>query len=533
MGPERFRRTVVVDERRGFFTFAELNAGVFSISASRSGFSGGGYAQQTPRGPTSPLDLAPGEHVDVRLVLWRNPIVRGRVEDESGDPVVKVNVRAFMQTFVGGHPNALPNLIATTNDLGEYSLSLTPGTYFVGIPAVAVSALSARNRVLDPLLTAGYPTTFYPATNTLATAAPLELVAGAERSGIDFRLQKARMFRVAGAVVGLESPRPPVELKLVPSSGNSDSGDVDSVRTFTTPDGTFEFAMVPPGGYNIRAVAYPAQRAVEGTIAAFQTRDGSGFVGFRPGADAPIAPVPTGSTIWADVPIRVEDRDLLQLSVRLRRGAHLSGQLAFRGTAERPSDEKLATTPLVILAADGRDLGQLPLTRIQPGGRFTTVGLPPGKYILSPPIGLGQWRIGAVSLAERDQDPAIVLGTDDIQHLVVTLTDGSTSVSGTVRDENGGLQPHAPIFVFPKDRRLWSDFGPWPSRIRQVQASRLSRWQVRDLPAGDYYVVSTSASIPQGWMHEAVFGRLARMASSMRVADGQSQTLNLTTHSRW
>ena len=525
-------RTVVVDERRGGFGFGKLEPGVYTLRAARSGFSGGGYAQRTPLGPISTLELAPEEQVNVRLVLWPNPTVRGKVVDAFGDPIAKVSVRAFIQTFVGGHAKLLPHLAAATNDLGEYSVSLVPRTYFIAIPNVGLPAQSRRNEVLDPLISAGYPTTFYPTGSTAATAAALELQAGETRSGIDFVLVKSRALRVAGVVVGFESRKEPIEVRLVPSATGSDTRGLEVARSYTAADGSFEFAMVPPGAYSIRAVAYPTQtqRDVDETVAAFQSGDGSAFAGFRPGNTTALAPTPTGSTLWADVPIRVDEQDLLGVSVRLEQGAHIEGQLIFRGSADRPSDEKLATTPLFILAADGRDLGQFPLTRIQPGGRFVTIGLPPGKYHLSAPLGLGPWRIAAVRGLELDRP--IVLGSVDINDLQVTLTDKTTVLSGTARDERGMLQPHAPIYVFPKDKTLWTDFGPWPSRIRRVQASRAARWQVTGLPPGDYYVASTWASIHEAWMHNEVFDRLARLASPISIADGQSRSIDLTVSGR-
>lgn len=531
--PKGMPRTIVVDERRARFTFAQLRPGMYSLRALRSGFSGGGYAQRTPQGPVSTLELAPEEQVDVRLVLWPNPTVRGKVVDDFGDPVAKVSVRAFIQTFVGGHPKLLPHLSATTNDLGEYYLSLAPRTYVIGIPSAGLPAQSRRREVLDPLVGAGYPTTFYSASSTTATATAIELEAGENRSGIDFALIKSRMFRVTGVVIGFESRKGPVEVKLVPSAADSDTRELETARSVTAADGSFEFAMVPPGAYRIRAGAYPVQRAVDGTLAAFQSGDGSAFVGLKPGSTAAIAPTPTGSTLWADVPIRVGEQDLLGVSVRLEQGAHIEGQLAFRGSVDRPSDDKLAAAPLFVLAADGRDLGRFPVTRIQPGGRFLTIGLPPGKYILSAPLGLDPWRIAGVAVRGREQDLPIVLGSVDISDLQLTLTDRTTTLSGATRDENGKPQPHAPIYIFPKDKTLWTDFGPWPSRIRQVQASRAARWQVTGLPAGDYYVASTWASIPQAWMQEAVFDRLARLASPISIAYTESRTLDLTVRARW
>src|SRR5688572_11653161 len=126
----------VMADGQGRFGFRDMPAGGFNVAATRPGWVDGAYGRTRPGGPTLPLVLAEGERVSgVVVPMWRYATIAGTVNDESGEPLVRVPVRVLKRTMVGGKVTLREVPGDTTDDRGTYRIGqLEPGEYLVVVP---------------------------------------------------------------------------------------------------------------------------------------------------------------------------------------------------------------------------------------------------------------------------------------------------------------------------------------------------------------------------------------------------------------
>jgi hypothetical protein len=362
-------------------------------------------------------------------------VVSGRITDDVGDPMVRVYVQLLARVVNAGHTQFTPGPAAVTNDLGVYRIALVaPGTYIVAVAA------ARQDRSSDA---AGYPTMFHPDVVSPGAATVLTLGLGDDRSNVNLRFTPLSSLHISGKVTGLDRRRPqgaganggpPVELRLLAADAPNTPAGFEVADTWTA-GGQFTFAGIPPGRYVIRLVDFPAGRPGTGLQTARLVYLPSSV------AAPPPMPTPNTPTLWAEVPVNLEARSLDDVPVAAAVAARVSGTVIFEGTAEKPPAGRLATTPIVLQPADGRDYGQSPVAWIEPDGRFTTVGMPPGSYVLRlipgwpgglplmPNGGDPVWRLKSIRAGGRDLPlvptevgGTITLGTSDITDVVITMT---------------------------------------------------------------------------------------------------------------
>src|SRR3954471_19537347 len=125
-------RGVLTDDS-GTFDFAELPAGRYTLTASKSGFIGLSYGQRRPLQAGTPLQLADGQQlrgIDFRLP--RGGVLAGHVFDEDGDAMPGAMVRVMRYQYQQGERRLVPAGTAQTDDKGSYRVwGLNPGDYYV------------------------------------------------------------------------------------------------------------------------------------------------------------------------------------------------------------------------------------------------------------------------------------------------------------------------------------------------------------------------------------------------------------------
>jgi hypothetical protein len=247
--------TATTTDAAGRFKLAGVRPGEYQALASRSGF----VRQVFGSGNAPPsLTLASGQTLTgVVLELSPAAVIAGRVVDEDGEPLADVRIHAFRYVNSGGSPQIVPvGRSVSTDDQGGYRLfDLDRGRYYVS------AAYSPRTGSASQGIPAGMGNetvalAFYPGGVDLRQAIPIQLHAGDERRGVDFRLTAPHTIRIRGRLA--PAPERPQEaaLALAPLGGGAvatfAAGPPPSVRIDSI--GAFEFRGVTAGSYLLTGV---------------------------------------------------------------------------------------------------------------------------------------------------------------------------------------------------------------------------------------------------------------------------------------
>jgi len=190
---------------------------------------------------------------------------------------------------------------------------------------------------------------------------------------------------------------------------------------------------------------------------------------------------PTQPTLWAELAVPVGDTDLTGLIVPLRSGGRVSGRVEFDGASTKPV---FGGTQITINLAAGSNRqvgGQIVPPIVGSSGQFTTMSLPPGKYLVS--ANASGWLLKSAMLRGRDVStvPFDVEGTD-LGGLVITLFDRPAQLSGTVRTARGNADETSTVILLP------ADFGAISSSLRTTHVAADGRYIFSGLRPGEYLV---------------------------------------------
>jgi hypothetical protein len=161
-------------------------------------------------------------------------------------------------------------------------------------------------------------------------------------------------------------------------------------------------------------------------------------------------------------------------------------------------------------------------------GAFKTYGQAPGRYLVRIGGASSGWTLKSVSVEGRDiSETPFDIGTADINNVVVTFTDRPTTLTGVAHTKNGNPDPDALVVVFPADTAAWSNFGVNPRRMRSTRVQKDGTYAIAGLPPGDYNVAAIAEDNIAQWQDPQVLTGLARSATTVRLAEGDTRTQNL------
>jgi hypothetical protein len=334
-------------------------------------------------------------------------------------------------------------------------------------------------------------------------------------------------YRVSGQLTGAEGPEVFTTVELL-AAGSEDmvrDSDLAAGTAVTDRSGAFVFIGVPAGSYTARVVKLPARTLPTNS---FTTLIVSGTTTISSGGGPSVPPpIPDTPTFSASVPVTVNDADVSGLNVRLQPGARFTGRIEFDGAAAKPTVDQLRTAGIQIDQADGRaaSVNQFTMLRavVDQDGRFKTYQLPPGRYTIRVQTIGSSWNLKSATFKDRDlADTPIDLGSEDIGDVVITMTDRSSSLSGTVRNSRGA-DATATVFVFPAAQALWNDHGMAPRRFRTARAGTDGGYRLGPLASGDYLVAAITSVPPLDWMDPRFLQKLAALATRVSIADGNTK----------
>jgi len=244
---------------------------------------------------------------------------------------------------------------------------------------------------------------------------------------------------------------------------------------------------------------------------------------------------------------RVDGGDQPGGVLQRQNGRTVSGRVAFAGQKlAPPTDLTRVRITLATVGSQDAEFGNIPAATVDASGRFTIKGVPPGRYSLrgtapatgggrgagaaAPAAGTststGTWVLASSMADGRDSlDFPLVIGPNaSVTDAVITFSDSSTELTGTLQDAAGTATSDYSIIVFPSDKQFWQ---PQSRRIQSVRPGTDGRFTVRNLPAGDYMIVAVTDVEPGEWYDPAFLAELASASMRLSLKDGEKKTQDI------
>jgi hypothetical protein len=299
------------------------------------------------------------------------------------------------------------------------------------------------------------------------------------------------------------------------------------------PDGRFSYASIPPGQYTISARA-GAGGGGRGGGGAGGGRGGEVFEFVTAGGGGErqiiVGPAGGGSTYWATADVVADGNPVSNLVLTLQPGMTVTGRLEFKGSrAAPPTDLTRVRVTLSPAPVPGVPtvMSGVPSSQVDASGRFTITGVVPGRYLVNGfaavPPGTGPgivWSLQSAVIKGRDvlDFPLEIVPGDDISGAILTFTDASQQVTGTLQDASGRPAPDYTIIVFAADKRFWV---PQSRRIRTARPGTDGKYTILNLPAGDYRLAAV-VDIATGEVNDPAFlEQLLGASYAFTLSEGQ------------
>ena len=550
------RNAITTDDGR--FQFGGLPTGRFTVSVAKAAYLETAYGATKPGGPGTPIALASGDRVDITLKLAFGAVLAGTITDVVGEPLARVDVSA-VRVLPNGETRGSSAWQVKSDDRGMFRIfGVPPGDYLVSAsnpwlatstniaqPTVAevdamMSALAQRARTGPSTAAATgrrvtapdrplvrIASVYFPGVPSMQDATRIAVRAAEERGGLDFRFEPVPTATVEGRLSGPLQNLAAAQVALrFRGSGIASSG-----QTTAQPhaDGTFTFSGLVPGNYTITA-------RVDRRAAAPAPSTGPRMVSLTtPAADA--ASTQDAEFFYATTDIDVRGLPLKDVSLVLQAGSVLSGRLVFDG--DPPSAQDRLSPVRVSLAQIGVPTGPFVTTggftmlreaTALPNGTFSVKSIGPGLHRLgvTVPSALSAkgWWLRSATVDGRDlldSDLDVAPGTD-VNNVLITLSSQHNEISGVLHTAAGQPAPEFVVVVYSADRRAWRAES---RRTRMVRPGSDGRFDVRDLPAGEYFIAAVDRVDPDDVQTSAFFEGLVPASLKFQIADGETKMQDL------
>jgi hypothetical protein len=565
----------VLTDEEGRYFFDKLTKGSYLLTATKPGWMDGAFGRRRPGGGSMTLDLAKDdEHRgDVNLMLWKHAAMSGIVVDEAGEPIVDMQVRAVRRRFVAGRQRLEFAGVARTDDRGEFRIAgLAPAEYTAFMPtevsagAAMFGSGSAPDAWYQTMTAVGTAPLVYTRESAVLTgdgrnlinaAAPMQsapgsgvwlsvpptflgggtaastffrLDSGQNRTGLSLAVHRVPTQTIAGTLIVPGGSAANHVLHLLPAD-TSDFPLFEVATAIADAAGAFTFFGVPNGNYVIRIVKSPAPKDGQRLALLNSVRDMPfvATVSNGPGAGGAIDDEPL---YFANETVAVNSQPIKGVTISLRPGVRITGRAEFEGTTPHPAADALARIGVTVEASSGYTPRNAPAGRFAADGTFKTASLLPGSYVIHPQ-GPPGWTVKTVNAGGRDITDRAVDITGDLSDVVVTFTDHPGQITGTVAaaSEGSGSLEHVSVLLFPADRESWLNYGAAPRVFASTRAKATGAFMMAAPRPGSYLVAAVPDDQLADWQDPATLAKLAAVAKSLDLRDGESPVVALTVRS--
>jgi Carboxypeptidase regulatory-like domain len=399
----------------------------------------------------------------------------------------------------------------------------------------------------DQQQTVAYAPVYYPGTTTASNAVTVTLGIGEVRSAVDFQLQLVPTAKVEGTVTSTEGTLPPgTQVSLIPADqGISMPNGFNRDTARVNADGRFLFSNVTPGQYSVQARA--VVRDVDPNAAATGTAPGGrgaqGGRGGRFGGRGGFAgPGNIAEILWASTDVTVAGQNLSDVMLNLQKGMTVSGSVAFKGSLAPPTDLTRVRVTLTTRGQQTFNFGGNPPAVVDSTGHFKITGVAPGRYVLqgNAPVGdaqggrggfsgvggSGSWILQSAIANGRDtlDFPLEVQPNEDVSGAVLTFTDQTQQLAGTLQDSSGRPTSDYTIIAFAADRQYWT---PQSRRIQATRPDTSGRFTLRGLPAGSYRLTAVTDVETGEWYDPAFLDQVTGASIPFTLNPGEQKTQDI------
>ena len=534
-------RTAITDAN-GRFSFEALPYGRYTIEATKAGYVRVAYGARRWDRAGTPITLGPGSLThDLSMRLPRGAAITGRIVDEFGAPALGARGNVQMVRTVNGERSVQPILLAgavtsdAVDDRGQFRLyGLPPGDYVVSAQprmvgtgdigrltdaeiraaeqAIASMTPTAQNAPPPPT-TLGFSQVFYPGANNVGGAVPITLQSGEERTNIDFPIALVRTAAIEGMVVVPGDVNPAsVQLSLTLKSDMTateiamPAGGTGNVMMFTSSsvtmggrrvnaDGTFTYGGVAPGAYVLSARA---------------NRQG-------------------GAVLWAETDVIVDGSTVSGVSLALQEGLTLTGRLVADADGvdapENWSRARINLIPASLTGGAAMMMGNN--TTVTPEGTFTIRNVVPGRYRMvanfSSPEATWQTKSAVFKGVDALDGVLEVSGQEPLGEGVVTFTNRTQELNGTLSDATQRPATEYTVVLFPTDKAQWLS----SRRFRTARPGTDGKFSFTGIPAGVYRLAAVTDIGQEELRDFAILQELVPASLEVRVGDGEKKVQDL------
>ena len=466
-------------DAEGHFTFDSMAPGRYFFSASRQG-----YVGQHISGGTSGrmLNVAPDQHTsDLVIELIPGANISGHIKTPDDKPLQGVSFEV-VKYFPGADGKEIHSVGSPvlSNAAGDYHVTgLTPGRYYLRAIAPAASS-NGKTPAKDT-----YPTTYYPNSTDISTAAVLALRAGQDLGGMDITMTPVHAVTVTGRILiaGTSAPSSGASVTLISDDASS------QVETTTDAKGNFTLQAVPSTNYVLVARVEPSN--------------------------------PNTKMLWGQRPLHVGDANVRNANCTIGPGVALSGRIRV--------DEK-ANVDLTKITVDLQPHGNPSVDALMPevngsavraDGTFSFLAVPEGTHSLefsSLPEGSYMKSNGSVDILDSGLS---ISQNQSPPPLDFTLSLNSAQLTGTVSNDQ---LPASGAFVALLPQGRHSDRFSFYKRSLTDQSGRFS---IKGIAPGDYKVIAL-VGMDRGSFADADFlQQFEDRGESVHLQEGITLSINL------